>query len=58
MKTLFSVNHTSLWMLGLLTGLIQFIPILNFFYPVLAGLAFIHYGLEQLNSLRKHNIEM
>ena len=53
MRELFSVNQSSLWGLGLLTGLAQFIPILNLFAPVLSGLAFIHFGLERLKSLRR-----
>ena len=53
MGELFSANQSSLWGLGLLTGLAQFIPILNLFAPVLSGLAFIHFGLERLNNLRR-----
>jgi hypothetical protein len=36
----------------LLTGLIQFVPLLNLFAAVLAGLAFIHYGLARLDEMR------
>ena len=39
MRELFSANQSSLWGLGLLTGLAQFIPILNLFAPVLSGLS-------------------
>ena len=53
MKALFSANQSSLWGLGLLTGLAQFVPILNLFAPVLSGLAFIHFGLGRLNNLRQ-----
>jgi len=53
MKTLFAANGTSLWGLGLLTGLVQFIPLLNLFAPVLAALAFIHFGLARLEYLRQ-----
>ncbi len=52
MKALVSANQSSLWGLGLLTGLTQFIPILNLFAPVLSGLAFIHFGLARLANLR------
>ncbi|SCX86355.1 Uncharacterized protein involved in cysteine biosynthesis [Nitrosospira sp. Nl5] len=52
MQVLFSAWRSSLWGLGLLTGLIQFIPLLNLFAPVLAALAFIHFGLARLTELR------
>tara|TARA_B100000686_G_scaffold352622_1_gene455281 strand:- start:4649 stop:5386 length:738 start_codon:yes stop_codon:yes gene_type:complete len=58
MSTFFSANRISLWVLGLLTGFAQFIPVLNFFAPVLAGLAFVHYGLGQLNNLRLHDLDI
>lgn len=54
MRALFSANQSSLWGLGLLTGLAQFVPILNLFAPVLSGLAFVHFGLGRLNNLRRH----
>jgi CysZ protein len=52
MHAIFSACQPSLWRLGLLTGLVQFIPFLNLFAPVLAALAFIHYGLARLAQLR------
>jgi len=52
MKALVSANQSSLWGLGLLTGLTQFIPVLNLFAPVLSGLTFIHFGLARLANLR------
>lgn len=52
MQALFSACRPSLWGLGLLTGLIQFIPLLNLFAPVLAALAFIHFCLARLAELR------
>ena len=39
--------------LGLLTGLLQFVPLLNLFAPVLTALAFIHFGLARLADLRR-----
>ena len=54
MKILFSANQSSLWGLGLLTGLAQFVPILNLFAPVLSGLTFVHFGLARLNKLRQN----
>ena len=53
MKVLFTANQSSLWCIGLLTGLMQFVPILNLFAPVLAGLAFVHFGLGRLANLRQ-----
>jgi len=41
------------WGLGLFTGLLQFVPLLNFFAPVLTGLAFIHFGLSRLADMRR-----
>jgi CysZ protein len=53
MKALFSQYQSSWWGLGLLTGLLQFVPLLNLFAPVLTGLAFIHFGLARLAGLRQ-----
>ena len=52
MRAIFSAWRPLLWGLGLLTGLAQFIPIFNLFAPVLAALAFIHFGLARLAQLR------
>jgi len=53
MKVLFSMHQSSWWGLGLLTGLLQFVPFLNLLAPVLAALAFIHFGLTRLDNLRQ-----
>jgi uncharacterized protein involved in cysteine biosynthesis len=53
MQEIFSTQRASLWGLGLLTGLVQFIPFFNLFAPVLAALAFIHFGLGRLAALRQ-----
>ncbi len=53
MQTLFSENRASWWLLGLLTGFIQFIPLLNLLAPVLTALVFIRFGLDRLASLRQ-----
>jgi len=53
MQALFSKHQSSWWGLGLLTGLLQFVPLLNLLAPVLAALAFIHFGLARLASLRQ-----
>ena len=53
MQTLFTTHRSSLWGLGLITGLVQFVPFLNLFAPVLTALAFIHLGLSRLENLRQ-----
>lgn len=55
MQVLFEKHRFSWWSLGLLTGLLQFVPILNLLAPVLTALAFIHFGLDRLNKLRQGN---
>jgi len=53
MQTLFSNYQSSWWGLGLLTVVLQFIPFLNLFAPVLTALVFIHFGLGRLAILRQ-----
>ena len=53
MKSMFAMHQSSWWGLGLMTGLMQFIPILNLFAPVLTALAFIHFGLARLAGFRQ-----
>ena len=55
-RTICTENRYSLWGLGLLTGLIQFIPILNLLAPIYTALAFIHFGLDHLKLLRAQNL--
>lgn len=57
MQALFSQYQSSWWGLGLLTGLLQFVPLLNLFAPVLTALAFIHFGLGRLAGLRQQTIK-
>jgi uncharacterized protein involved in cysteine biosynthesis len=54
-KAVVSMNKYALWGLGLLTGLIQFVPLLNLFAPIFTALAFIHFGLHQLKLFRLKN---
>ncbi|MDL1864885.1 EI24 domain-containing protein [Nitrosomonas sp. H1_AOB3] len=49
---LFSTDRPARWSLGLLTGLFQFVPFLNFFAPTLTALAFTHFELGRLAKLR------
>jgi CysZ protein len=53
MRALFAIHRSSWWGLGLLTGLLQFVPLLNLLAPVLTALAFIHFGLARLAYLRQ-----
>ena len=53
MRTLSSRHRSSWWVLGLLTGLLQFAPFLNLAAAVFTALAFIHYGLARLEELRR-----
>ncbi|WP_172592390.1 EI24 domain-containing protein [Nitrosomonas supralitoralis] len=55
-KRICAENRYSLWGLGLLTGLIQFIPFLNLLAPIFTALAFIHFGLEHLKLLRTEEV--
>jgi len=57
-KDIVNTNKYSLWGLGLLTGLVQFVPALNFFAPIFTALAFIHFGLYQLKLLRLNNKQL
>lgn len=53
MEALFRQERGGWWGLGVLTGLVQFVPLLNLLGPVYAALAFIHYGLASLERQRK-----
>lgn len=52
MATLFRNERAAWWGLGLLSGLLQFVPFLNLLAPVVAALAFVHYGLAALSRQR------
>lgn len=54
-KMICASNRYSLWGLGLLTGLLQFVPLLNLLAPIFTALAFIHFGLAHLKLLRAKN---
>lgn len=53
MATLFRKERGGWWGLGVLTGLVQFVPLLNLLGPVFAALAFIHFGLARLDQQRQ-----
>lgn len=56
MATLFTRERASWWGLGLTTGLVQFVPIVNLLAPVYAALAFIHFGLARLDVARGRDV--
>lgn len=45
-------NGSRLYLLGALAGLLHYVPLLNFFSPIFTGLAFIYFGLDELQKLR------
>lgn len=55
LKAVIEQNRGGLWALGILLGLVQFVPLLNFFAPVFTGLAFIHYCLGKLRERREQS---
>lgn len=52
MARLFTDERSGWWTLGALTGLLQFVPLLNLLGAVVAALAFIHFGLARLARVR------
>ncbi len=55
-KKLLGSNRLPSWNLGLLTGLVQYVPLLNIVAPTFAALAFIHYELARLDKIRADKI--
>ena len=53
MRELFRRHGMSLYLLGIVLSLLAHIPVIGFFIPVVAGLAFIHYLLERVAELRR-----
>lgn len=53
MKEIFGRARGRLLLLGLATGLLYFIPVVNLVAPVFAALAFIHLCLHELAELRR-----
>ncbi|HMM47520.1 MAG TPA: EI24 domain-containing protein [Thiobacillaceae bacterium] len=52
MSALFRHERAGWWGLGLLAGLVQFVPFLNLFAAAFTALAFIHFGLARLDARR------
>lgn len=53
MQELFRRHGRSLYLLGIIVSVLAHVPVVGFFIPVVAGLAFIHYCLERLAELRR-----
>jgi uncharacterized protein involved in cysteine biosynthesis len=53
LKTIIDENKGQMWALGTVLGLVQFVPVLNFFAPVFTGLAFVHFCLAKLSLARQ-----
>ena len=53
MRELFRRYGKQLYLLGIILSMIAHIPLVGFFIPVIAGLAFIHYSLDRLGELRR-----
>lgn len=52
MRLLFETRFGGLYGLGLITGLLYFVPLVNLVTPVFAALAFTQFGLDELERLR------
>jgi hypothetical protein len=57
MRAIFAANRGSLFLLGFVLALVAYVPMFGFFAPVLFGLWFIHFLLEQLQKWRQAPIE-
>jgi hypothetical protein len=52
MRRVCAAYGRDMFLLAILLSIVAHIPIIGFFTPVLAGLAFVHYGLARLSELR------
>jgi hypothetical protein len=52
MRIIFATRFGGLFVLGLITGALYFVPVVNLVAPTFAALAFIHYCLAELQRLR------
>ncbi len=57
LRVIIKRNRRPLFILGIVLSLVGHVPLLGFFAPVFAGLAFIHYCLERINDMRNGPIE-
>lgn len=52
MRRIFDCAHGRLMLMGLVTGTVFFVPLINLVAPIFAALAFIHLCLAELQALR------
>ena len=52
-RAILEASWGRMYVLGLLLALLYFVPLLNLLVPVLSGLAFTHFGLAELEKLRR-----
>ena len=57
MKRIFEIARGRLFLLGLLTGVLYFIPPINLIAPIYAALAYIHLCLAELEGLRSTKVQ-
>lgn len=57
MRAIFSARRGTLYVLGAVLALLAYVPLVGFLAPVLFGLAFIHYLLGELETMRQAPIE-
>lgn len=57
MRAIFTTRRASLYQLGLVLGLVVYVPVIGIFAPMLFALAFIHFGLASLREMRGAPVE-
>ncbi len=57
MRRIFASRRRTLYLFGAILALLAYVPLVGFVAPVLFGLAFIHFLLEELRALREAPIE-
>ena len=55
-RRLLQQSSGKFYLLGLITGLVQFVPLLNLIAVTWIGLAFVHLGLAELSQLRDRDL--
>ncbi len=53
MNRLFRQERGGLWLVGIVSGLLAYVPVVNLVVPAYAGLAFAHYCLSALRRMRR-----
>jgi uncharacterized protein involved in cysteine biosynthesis len=53
MNRVFRQERGGLWLVGIVAGLLAYVPVVNLVVPAYAGLAFVHYCLSALRRMRR-----